>query len=488
MNSKIIAASFAGIFMIAIVVVFNRTHQDAPFISESEPKPLVCLDCHRSSNINTNEGVWSSQAFCYACHQKADCVRTLNGTEVLLQITPETFNLNQERHRFVACIQCHADVARTPHMTIAGATCQACHSVHGESNAHDPHLRVSCQACHFESAFVTYERKTDQVVLAHHDLESRPISLADHRFAEVRNLESCKKCHHAQNLVGAPSAVLPPKSVLCIICHNSPLALSHPIFGVAILVFFIGILLTVRFWYLGSVQGEEKSLHRKLSLSSESIWDVIFSRRVFIVLKTIILDIVLQRRILKESMGRWSMHSLIFSAILLRFFLSVVTAAIFYFDPDGEWASVLIDKNSPFTAIVNDLLGLFILLGVAWAIAQRFIFKPVHVVTEYQDNLAIGGIGALVILGFILESTRIIVTGIPDEIAMASFIGYPLAKVLSIFKVDWASIYGYLWYAHAIVAALFLAYLPFGKMRHVFNTPLTYVIEEVSRGKKENRV
>ncbi|MCK5098734.1 MAG: respiratory nitrate reductase subunit gamma, partial [Desulfobacteraceae bacterium] len=271
-------------------------------------------------------------------------------------------------------------------------------------------------------------------------------------------------------------------------CHNSPLAVGHPVFGLAGFVFLAGIFIMIGFWFKGSVKGEEKSLHRKISLSSESIWNTIFSKQVFSLIKIFILDILLQRRILKDSVSRWSMHSLIFTAILLRLGLSLFTAIGFYFNPEGNLLTALIDKNHWFTAFINDLLGLFILLGVVWAIVKRFIVKPDHVVSEYQDNIALILIGGLVLLGFFLEGARIIVTQIPCEIAAYSFVGYMVSRAFAVFPFDWASIYPWMWYAHGFVAVLFIAYLPFGKMRHMFNTPLTYFIEAVDGVKNEKRV
>ncbi|RPH51971.1 MAG: hypothetical protein EHM85_04725 [Desulfobacteraceae bacterium] len=496
MNSKtiisiaagvVIMITLAGLYTITLAGLNPMQKQVTP-PKNSETKPQVCLDCHRFPNINTNEGVFASNAFCYDCHREKNCTRKIDGKEITLQITHDDFNKNQRQHQFVACIKCHTDVARSPHKTLAGAKCLECHPVHGESTAHDPHFRVSCQACHFKSKFVELDPKDNHIKLAHITLESKPISLADHTLADVNDLKSCEKCHFKNNRIGAPAAVLPSKSALCILCHNSPLSMGHPIFGVAMLIFLVGVFATLRFWYLGSVQGEENSLHRKISLSSESIWNIIFSRQIFSLLKMVVLDIIFQRRILKESVGRWSMHSLIFSAILIRFLLSLFTAVIFYFHPGGDWTLALIDKNSPFTAFANDLLGLFILLGILWAMVQRFIIKPVHVATENQDNIALLIIGTLILLGFFLEGARILVTRIPAEMASYSFIGYPLSKVFSIFGLNWTSIYSYLWYAHGIVGALLVAYLPFGKMRHILNTPLTYALEEVSGVRKEKRI
>jgi len=150
--------------------------------------------------------------------------------------------------------------------------------------------------------------------------------------------------------------------------------------------------------------------------------------------------------------------------------------------------TALMDKNHWFTASVNDLSGLCILLGIVWSVVKRFAIKPVQVVSEYQDNIALAIVGGMVVLGFFLEGARILVTGIPSDMAVYSFAGFLVSKALLIFPFDWASIYPVIWYAHGITAAVFIAYLPFGKMRHVFNTPLTYFIEAVDGVKNRKRV
>lgn len=112
----------------------------------------VCLDCHRQPNIHTNEGVVTANAFCNGCHAKPECRRTVDGKAVSLQVPVSAAKENP--HHYLACIQCHTDVARSPHKSQTGAQCRVCHSVHGEGTANAPHLRVDCQACHFKSKFV----------------------------------------------------------------------------------------------------------------------------------------------------------------------------------------------------------------------------------------------------------------------------------------------------------------------------------------------
>jgi len=497
MNLKTIGSIIVGGALMVFMAAFNGTPVSATTLVDSiaanvteqaAQEPLVCLDCHRMPNINTNEGVISSQTFCYDCHKKEDIKKIDGSSDITLQITPDTFNKNQPDHRFVACIKCHTDVARSPHKTRTGVTCQKCHTSHSESPANEPHLRVDCQACHFQSEFVRLDPDDHRVKLAHTNYESVPISLSNHILSDTDDEKTCQKCHFKNNSVGAPSAVLPSKSVLCIVCHNAPLAMGHPVFGLAGLIFMAGIFFMIAFWFKGSVKGEETSLHRKISLSSESVWNTIFSRQFFVLMKIFILDIIFQRRILKESVSRWSMHSLIFTAILLRFGLSLFTAIGFYFNPDGNWMIALIDKNHWFTAFINDFLGLLILLGIVWAVVKRSMVKPDHVVSEFQDNITLILMGSLVLMGFFLEGARILVTRIPCDMAIYSFVGYLLSRVFSIFPFDWASVYPFMWYVHAVVAVVLIAYLPFGKMRHMFNTPLTYFIEAVDGVKNKKRV
>ncbi len=238
----------------------------------------------------------------------------------------------------------------------------------------------------------------------------------------------------------------------------------------------IGIIALVLFWFKGRVEEESESLHRKIAIASERVWEVIFSRKFFVLLKTFFLDIILQRKLLQESVRRWFLHSLIYSSILLRFSLGLFTLVVFNLWPRTPLAMALIDKNYPFVAFVNDLLGLLILVGVCWAAASRFITKPRHVVSEFQDNVALLILGTLTVLGFIVEGARIVMSHVPEATAHYSFVGFSISLLFSRFGFHWEALYELLWYAHALVGALFIAYLPFGKMKHIITTPLNLLI------------
>jgi len=440
----------------------------------AEGKLRDCLDCHRFPNIDTNEGVIASRALCMECHAKKECKKSLGKKALSLQLGPKSFE--KSPHKYVACIQCHLDVARCPHQTRTGAQCLGCHHAHGEKTLHDPHLRIQCQACHHKSKYVFLDKKDDRVKLSHVDAHKHVIGLTDHQLAKVKRPELCLRCHYKGNKVGAAAIVLPSKGIICLLCHSTAFTIGHSGFLVALLIFIGGIVLSLLFWFKGEVEGEQRSLHRKISLVSERLWTIIFSREFWRLLKVFVLDVLLQRRILQESVRRWAIHSLIYLSILGRFFLGFLTLVVFRFWPESKFAIALIDKNYPSMAFIYDLLGLLILVGILWAAMQRFIIRPKHVVSEGQDNIALGIIGVLVVLGFLLEGCRILVTGLTSQVAYYSFIGYPISRLLGLLSLDWSSVYGVLWYCHALVGAIFVAYLPFGKMKHIINAPITLLM------------
>jgi nitrate reductase gamma subunit len=270
--------------------------------------------------------------------------------------------------------------------------------------------------------------------------------------------------------------ILPSKSFVCIACHYSPLRMGNPIFLIAIIIAIIGIVGTLAFWFRASVQGEVSSVHRKFQLGSEVVWSKIFSREFFSIMNTIFFDVLLQRRILANGVSRWSIHSLLFYSFFARFALSSFTLFLQKVSPGSELAMTLVNKDSSFVATFNDLTGIFILVGVIWAMVRRYNAKPEYVSTQEQDIIALVIIGLVTFSGFSLEGIRILVVQIPAHVALSAFAGYFMSRLFSIVNLGWQSIYGYVWYIHALLWALFIAYLPFGKLKHIFTTPLSLLL------------
>ena len=87
----------------------------------------------------------------------------------------------------------------------------------------------------------------------------------------------------------------------------------------SLVVFGIGLVYRIHRWFSGQITtsaGASGSI-RRLGQAIRGILGVLFSVRVVAVFKAILLDVILQRRILKESAYRWVMHMLIFVGFML---------------------------------------------------------------------------------------------------------------------------------------------------------------------------
>jgi cytochrome b subunit of formate dehydrogenase len=438
-----------------------------------EAQKKLCWHCHRRPNLNSNEGITTSILLCMECHGKTDVEKKVDGKPVSLYIEEKAYG--KTIHRRIACIQCHEDIATSLHKTTV-IECASCHGYHGEGAAHDPHRSVTCEACHHESKEVMKDPKTGKVILMRVK-DGVPLKMTSHRFADFKTKKACEKCHFPSNRLGAAIVVLPAKSLICIGCHSSAVTLNDPVSIVSLIFFIVGIGATLTFWFQGTVGDPSFSTQEKLSYIGEKAWQVIFSRKMLTLLKVFVVDVVLLRRILKESLSRWTIHSLIYLSIFLRFLIGWVLLILFKSFPMSLEIARMLDKNYPPLAFTYDLLGLCIIMGISGAIVRRGQGKTEKAVTTGQDYAVLGLVGAILLIGFWVEGMRILLAAIPLSAALPSFVGYPISLLLSLFPVRWDVVYPYGWYAHAILTGALVAYLPFSKMFHILVGPFVLLIK-----------
>jgi protein-S-isoprenylcysteine O-methyltransferase Ste14 len=151
-----------------------------------------------------------------------------------------------------------------------------------------------------------------------------PLKMTSHRLADFRDKKTCEKCHFTNNQLGAPIRVLPAKSLICIGCHSSSVTLNDPVSIVSLILFIVGIGATLTFWFQGTMGEPSFSTHEKLSYIGEKTWQVIFSKKILTLLKVFVVDVLLLRRVLKESVSRWTIHSLIYLPLFLRFLIGLI--------------------------------------------------------------------------------------------------------------------------------------------------------------------
>ncbi|MCJ7803274.1 MAG: respiratory nitrate reductase subunit gamma, partial [Desulfobacterales bacterium] len=438
-----------------------------------EAEKKLCWKCHRQSNLNSNEGITTSILLCMECHGKKDVEKKVDEKPISLYIDEKEFG--KTVHRRIACIRCHDGVATSPHRTSL-IECASCHGYHGEGTAHDPHRSVNCEACHHESKEVMKDPKTGRIVLRMVK-DGVPLKMTSHRLADFRDKKTCEKCHFTNNQLGAPIRALPAKSLICMGCHSSSVTLNDPVSMVSLILFIVGIGATLTFWFQGTMVDPSFSTHEKLSYIGEKAWQVFFSKKMLTLLKVFVVDVLLLRRILKESVSRWTIHSLIYLPFFLRFLIGLILLLLSVAFPMSPQVAVLLDKNYPFIAFTYDFLGLCIIIGTIGAIMRRVQGKTQKAVTGGQDYVVLGLVGAILLTGFLVEGMRILLTALPPSAALPSFIGYPISLLLGLFSVRWEVVYPYGWYVHAILTGALVAYLPFSKMFHILGSPLILLIK-----------
>ena len=303
---------------------------------------------------------------------------------------------------------------------------------------------------------------------------------------------------------------------------------------ISLFVFLFGLIYKVSTWFSRKIgiASQNFTTSERISAAVKGILGVIFSPKILILVKVFILDVVLQRRILKEDFLRWIMHMLIsigFMLLLLMHALdSFITSPLF-----KEYYSTV----NPFL-FLRDFFGIMVLAGLMIAVYRRFILKVPRLKTSPMDYYAIIILAVIMISGILLEGIKITsytefqnmvenYSGLDDEgeiLALEklwvkdfglvspnvkgpidpaiiplskelhnmncaechsspkwAFTGYPVSRILSpvALSLDSSGVTTLLWYIHFLACFIGLAYLPFSKMFHFIASPVCLLANAV---------
>jgi heterodisulfide reductase subunit C len=306
------------------------------------------------------------------------------------------------------------------------------------------------------------------------------------------------------------------------------------LFYTSLIIFLFGLIYQGAGWFTKSIGfiGPGITPAQRVTAAAGGILRVIFSTKILVVLKAVIVDVLLQGRVLKEDIGRWLAHMLIFYGFMLLLLMhaldSVITAAWF----DDYYATV-----NPFF-FLRDLFGAMVLIGVALAVFRRYLSKTPRLRTSGRDHYAIVILAVVMLSGIGLIGLKITshsefrlmvedYAGMDDdeeiqaletlwvkEYGLVSpnvaepfdedlietgrevnedncmdchastqwaFTGYILAKIIKpvAIRLDQANGITILWYIHIIACFAGLAYLPFSKMFHIICTPISLIANRV---------
>jgi nitrate reductase gamma subunit len=450
----------------------------------------ACWDCHRQTNLAGLAGARANIALCLDCHADPEVDEWAQSERTPLYVEAEAYA--ETLHGNIACIACHTDVARNPHQASEVVACDKCHAaILDHVNMGAPHVSSECAACHREDLPVIRDEATGRVVLASTDASNTPVDRTAHTVAAE---PGCDKCHAPGNEVGAPASILPARSILCMACHDASPTISINFLDrtqvrtdwaslIGLLVFGVGMVFNASLYLRGEIPNYPGlTTMQKLSHLVSDCVRLVFSRRIFRFVWGIIADGIFLRRVLRESVGRWVMHALIYLPFLARFGLGLLTWMGQAFWPSAAWTQTLSNKNTPGVAFAYDFLTLLMILGVLFALFRRFVRRDQRLVTFAQDKVAISLLGGILLVGILTEGIRLLSADTPPEVAVYSFLGYAVATLLRWLSLRWTSIYPVIWYVHALLAVAFVAYLPFSKFMHILAGPLVASLDTARKG------
>ncbi len=432
----------------------------------------TCMGCHRHTTNDDPEAAERVARLCFHCHGGEDARESARIHPGLAMMDIQAHSSSP--HHAVSCLVCHPGSAQYGHAEQPLGDCLDCHVHHDEKVTHAAHLTVSCQACHLEGVTALKDAASGQVLWR---IEREPGEVSRvHHMVRAGDEEACRRCHAEGHSLGAVAMVLPAKSVICMPCHPSTLSVGDTTTVIALLIFLAGFVGVGSVWLSGSLTSDiEQREENKAWGMTRGLVGALFSVRLFSMMNTLILDGLLQRRLFRQNKARWAIHQLIFLPFLFRFSWGLVGLFASLHHPDWQGTWVLLDKNHPATAFLFDLTGVMVILGIACAVLRRANRPSEEIVPglpkpDWAANALLTGI---VLVGFLVEGMRIAMTGSPVGSEYA-FVGHGLSRLFT--GVELTSLYGYVWYIHAILTGAFVAYLPFSRMIHMITVPISLAL------------
>lgn len=308
---------------------------------------------------------------------------------------------------------------------------------------------------------------------------------------------------------------------------------------VALAIFLVGCVYKISRWFSFQIQGipRESSLNTgaRVLAALKGIVSTVLSPKIVTLIKVFVLDVMFQRRLLRQSRSRWAVHMATFVAmsylILLHALGKVITASFF----PNYYSTV-----NPFFFLRN-FFGILIFIGLLFAVCRRYVSKRQRRFSNGMDLIIILLLGFIIVSGIVLESAEISshrkfirmvedYSGLdPDgdakeikalesvwvkEFGVVSpnvrepigadmldqgldthksycaqchssapwaFASYGLSRLVSpvALTLDRINFPSLMWYIHYLVSLIALACLPFTKMFHVFVSPLSLLANAV---------
>lgn len=253
------------------------------------------------------------------------------------------------------------------------------------------------------------------------------------------------------------------------------------------LLFLLGMADVVSIWLQGRVEGcEDASRGRKFWAILGRALRAIFSRRLPLIVKAFITEAWFNRRLWRASRWRWLSHFLLLNGFLLLMTLSGIAALsekvlyhLFHLG-DIPWIAMWYTADHPVTALLNEIGGTMMTLGLLFYIVRRYGIRPAQLRTGAIDTWMVAGLGLILLTGWATEIVRLN-AGYEGPAPYLAFIGYPLSRLVSGWNLPWQSISEGLFLGHGLLTSLVIVTIPYSKFMHVIAGALAAIIDQVQQ-------
>ena len=307
--------------------------------------------------------------------------------------------------------------------------------------------------------------------------------------------------------------------------HDQRLTVFWVVHLVLLGLFGLEVLFILSVWLKARIPGlpPDASRWRKLGAALRFIISVVFSKRIGTMLRALIVDGMVHRRLYRIDLRRWAVHIAVFGSWLALGILSTITGVVVEFLPllgmsPESVAAIpilghLFHADVWWVALLNELLGLVVIAGMLLVIYRRRIQKDPQLRTIPADNIVIGLLTLIAISGFFAESFRLladytIAAGAfaPDPAMLSpeklppvlhdvwgpqwGFVGYLAASLLGALQISpgvWEAVYNVIFWLHFVIVTALLFYLPFSRFFHVIMSPVIVAYNSMLDVRAEGR-
>lgn len=189
-------------------------------------------------------------------------------------------------------------------------------------------------------------------------------------------------------------------------------------------------------------------------------------------------EILLQRKIMKRRFPG-IFHLMIAGGFMLLFVGTFVT----FIQTDLSIA-LLYNFLCLYLSLILDIAGLVLITGVLLALYRRCVIKPKYLETTWEDFAVLALLLLVAVTGFLVEGFRIgsgqasgpVCRSSPDSHRdwLWSPFGYLVSLSFSGLMSQPEMMFSWtvFWYIHMLLSFIFIAYLPYSKLIHIFISPL----------------